>query len=116
MTVTDDAATATVAAALGAKIPVGSPTYNEVLQFLYEEAAFLDNDDLQGWAGVLAPDIVYRAPVRITTGRGQGRGFHPVMTHFEEDIMSLGMRIYRLDHTTSAWAEDPPSRTRRLVT
>jgi 3-phenylpropionate/cinnamic acid dioxygenase small subunit len=115
VTITDDATTQTTKPT-GATIPVGSPTYNEVLQFLYEEAAFLDNDDLRGWAGVLAPDLVYRAPVRRTTGRGEGRGFHPVMTHFEEDILSIGMRIFRLTDTASAWAEDPPSRTRRLVT
>jgi 3-phenylpropionate/cinnamic acid dioxygenase small subunit len=34
---------------------------------------------------------------------------------FDEDRRSLGARVARLD-TGMAWAEDPPSRTRHLIT
>ncbi len=102
--------------AAGTTVPVGDPLYNEVVQFLYEEAHLLDNNRLQEWIGVLAPDIVYRAPVRVTVSRTEGNGVDDVMSHFEEDFLSLSARVFRLTGTTSAWAEDPPSRTRRLVT
>ena len=35
--------------------------------------------------------------------------------HYDEDYASIKGRVERLD-TKSAWAEDPPSRTRRFVT
>ena len=37
------------------------------------------------------------------------------MAHFDEDRYSLMKRVERLE-TEHAWAEDPPSRTRRFVT
>ena len=37
------------------------------------------------------------------------------MAHFDEDRYSLGKRVERLT-TEHAWTEDPPSRTRHLVT
>jgi 3-phenylpropionate/cinnamic acid dioxygenase small subunit len=97
-------------------VPVGDPLYNEVAQFLYEEARLLDTDRLTEWIGLLAPDIAYRTPVRVTVSRAGGAGVDPVMSHFEEDFLSLSARVLRLTNTTSAWAEDPPSRTRRFVT
>ena len=36
--------------------------------------------------------------------------------HYDDDWRSVMGRIMRLTGTKSAWAEDPPSRTRRLVT
>ncbi|WP_063820901.1 3-phenylpropionate/cinnamic acid dioxygenase subunit beta [Parafrankia elaeagni] len=100
----------------GASIPVGDPLYNEVVQFLYEEARLLDTNRLTEWLGVLAPDLVYRAPLRVTVTRQEGDGVDSVVGHFEEDFGSLSARVTRLTHTTSPWAEDPPSRTRRFVT
>jgi 3-phenylpropionate/cinnamic acid dioxygenase small subunit len=38
------------------------------------------------------------------------------MQHFHDDWRSMMGRVMRLTGTKSAWAEDPPSRTRRLVT
>ena len=36
--------------------------------------------------------------------------------HYHDDWRSIMTRIARLTATKSAWAEDPPSRTRRMVT
>ena len=36
--------------------------------------------------------------------------------HFDETYASIRGRVGRITDTRSAWAEDPPSRTRRLVT
>jgi 3-phenylpropionate/cinnamic acid dioxygenase small subunit len=38
------------------------------------------------------------------------------MGHFDENLAMLQMRVARLRVTTTAWSEDPPSRTRRFVT
>ena len=88
--------------------------YSEVLEFLYSEAALLDNGEFRKWLDLLAEDVVYRMPVRVTRERGAGRGFVGEMSHFEEDRHSLEQRIHRLE-TEYAWAEDPPSRTRHFV-
>jgi 3-phenylpropionate/cinnamic acid dioxygenase small subunit len=83
-------------------------------QFLNREALLLDSGDLEGWLGILAPDISYRVPVRTTRyGRTEDE-FSPVAAHFDEDMFSLTMRVKRLG-TRYAWAEDPPSRSRHLV-
>ncbi len=46
----------------------------------------------------------------------QGASLVRSVQHFHDDWRSLMGRIMRLTGTRSAWAEDPPSRTRRLVT
>lgn len=83
-------------------------------QFLNREALLLDSGDLEGWLGILAPDISYRVPVRTTRyGRTEDE-FSPIAAHFYEDMFTLTMRVKRLA-TRYAWAEDPPSRSRHLV-
>jgi 3-phenylpropionate/cinnamic acid dioxygenase small subunit len=83
-------------------------------QFLNREALLLDSGDLEGWLGILAPDISYRVPVRTTRyGRPEDE-FSPIAAHFDEDMFTLTMRVKRLG-TRYAWAEDPPSRSRHLV-
>lgn len=91
------------------------PRHLEILAFLEEESALLDADDLTGWLGVLAPDIVYRAPVRTTRDHRTRGVFEPDMYLFNENIMTLMMKIMRMTQTDSAWAENPLSRTHRIV-
>jgi 3-phenylpropionate/cinnamic acid dioxygenase small subunit len=107
---------ALASAAKTGRAPLGSPLYNEILEFLYEEAAALDQNRFQDWLGMLAKDLAYNAPLRVT------RNLHdPVsdvvrsVQHFDEDYGSIAVRVMRLG-TKSGWAEDPRSRTRRLVT
>jgi 3-phenylpropionate/cinnamic acid dioxygenase small subunit len=102
--------------ATGKRVATGSALYNEALEFLYDEAALLDQQDFDGWAKTLAEDISYTAPLRITR-QGTDRLNTVVRTtlHFDDDYSSLMGRLQRLG-TKSAWAEDPPSRTRRFVT
>lgn len=98
------------------RVPVGSPDYNRIVEFLYEEAALLDQIRLQEWGALLAPDLVYTAPLRETrTVREQAATFVRSVQHYHDDYRSMMGRIMRLSGK-SAWAEDPPSRTRRLVT
>ena len=80
------------------RVPLGSEVYNRLLETLYDEA-----------------DLVYTAPLRLTrNGPNKDRDVVRTMKHFDENYASILMRTGRL--SKSAWAEDPPSRTRRFVT
>lgn len=105
-----------VEAPVGDRIHVGAPIYNSIVEYLYDEATLLDNLRLQEWGALLATDLVYTAPLRQTLGTArQAATFIRTMQHFHDDYRSMLGRIMRLTGK-SAWAEDPPSRTRRLVT
>lgn len=81
---------------------------------LVDEAALLDAGRYQDWLELFTDDIEYTAPIRVTRRSG-----HPNVVDaigwFEENRQSLGLRVRRLA-TDVAWAEDPPSMTRRFVT
>jgi 3-phenylpropionate/cinnamic acid dioxygenase small subunit len=96
-------------------LPFSDERHQEAHQFLVVEAELLDNRRLDDWLGLLTPDIVYRMPVRITVSPGLDGGTLDGMDHFDEDLYSLRRRVARFA-TEHAWAEDPPSRTRHLVT
>lgn len=102
---------------LGERAPSGSALYSEVLDFLYDEAALLDQNRFDEWAELLATDLAYTAPMRVTLNANTKGRTDVVRTtqHFDDTYMSMMGRLGRLK-TKSAWAEDPPSRTRRLVT
>ena len=90
-------------------------TWIEVQQFLFHEAQLLDDGREREWLALLADDIEYAIPVRVTKERAAGKGFSSEAFHMQEDHGMLETRIERLE-TEYAWAEDPPSRTRRYVT
>lgn len=98
------------------QVPFGQPVYNEVMQFLHEEARLLDDEKLVEWVGLLADDLFYYMPVRQSVLRRQGAGYHPKMNWFHENRMSIGFKVKRYTESNSAFSEDPPSRTRRMVT
>jgi len=83
--------------------------------FLVEEAALLDARRWQAWLGLLTDDVRYVMPVQVTTvARARARD-SSAMAHFDDDLYSLTKRVERLA-TEHAWTEDPPSRTRHIVT
>ncbi|RDI94794.1 aromatic-ring-hydroxylating dioxygenase subunit beta [Meiothermus sp. QL-1] len=89
-----------------------------LLNCLYQEAELLDEGRYREWLGLLAEDVRYQVPVRVTKERGPEGGVSGVMEgmcHLDEDYTSLEMRVARLE-TGFAWAEDPPSRLRHFVT
>ena len=92
-----------------------SETYGKVVDFLYYEASLLDERRHREWLALLAKDVVYRAPVRVTKAHTLADSYLPDMAHFDEDYYSLTKRVERFE-TGHAWAEDPPSRTRRHLT
>jgi 3-phenylpropionate/cinnamic acid dioxygenase small subunit len=91
---------------------------HEIEQFLYHEAALLAEREYRDWLDLFAPDIHYWMPTRYNRAR-RDRALEfskpNEIAFFDEDKSSLRMRVKRLD-TGMAWAEDPPSRTRHLVT
>jgi 3-phenylpropionate/cinnamic acid dioxygenase small subunit len=98
------------------RVPVGAEIYNLAVTFLYEEATLLDQIRLQEWSERLDTDLIYTVPLRQT--RLQSEQVSTVIRsvqHYHDDYRSIMGRVLRLSGK-SAWAEDPPSRTRRLVT
>ena len=90
----------------------------EAEEFLYREGALLDEKKLDAWFELLTDDIHYWMPIRrTTTAKEVDREFTRPggMAFFDDDKNTLGLRIQRLS-AGRAWAEDPPSRTRRMVT
>ncbi|HEY1854043.1 MAG TPA: 3-phenylpropionate/cinnamic acid dioxygenase subunit beta [Solirubrobacterales bacterium] len=98
-----------------APLPYSDPAHQAAAQFLVEEAHVLDRRDFATWVEMLAPDIRYRVPVRATAAGMSPDNENQEMGHFDEDHFSLRKRVERFS-TEHAWAEDPPSRTRRFVT
>ena len=96
-------------------LPCHGPLYGEVLSFLYDEAAALDARRHEEWLGMLTEDVTYVMPVRATSPHSLEGSLRDGMAHFDEDRYSLEKRVERFA-TEHAWAEDPPSRTRRLIT
>jgi 3-phenylpropionate/cinnamic acid dioxygenase small subunit len=82
--------------------------------FLFDEAEYLDDNRLDRWLELLHPDLDYEIPVRVTRERSAGAGFVTGAYHMKETYASLQQRVARLSGDF-AWAEDPPSRTRRIV-
>lgn len=93
----------------------GDARHAAVVDFLYAEAGLLDDREHRAWLALLAPDIHYLVPVRVTSPHTLADSALDDMAHFDEDRYSLEKRVERLE-TEHAWAEDPPSRTRRFVT
>lgn len=98
------------------RVPIGSELYNRILEAYYDEAAMLDELRFVDWTGWLAKDLRYTAPQRLTrTLADHAKSVERSVMHFDENYGTIAARVRRLGGN-SAWAEDPPSRTRRLVT
>lgn len=101
--------------ATGTRVHANETLYAELHEFLDDEAGLLDKDMLSEWLEMLTPDLVYRAPVRVTKARADGLGYSPNMAHFDDTFSSLARRVARATQSPNAWAVDPPSRVRRHV-
>jgi 3-phenylpropionate/cinnamic acid dioxygenase small subunit len=102
-------------AATDERIHAHEVVYAALHEFLDDEATLLDDEQLTEWLEVLAEDLVYRAPVRLTRNRTEGPGFSETMAHFDDTHASLIRRVARVTQSPNAWAVDPPSRIRRHV-
>jgi 3-phenylpropionate/cinnamic acid dioxygenase small subunit len=109
---------ATILASVDGARRAGHDIHFEVEQFYYTEAELLDDGRFTDWLDLLADDLDYWMPTRTNRLRRQqalsisARG---EAAFYDETKESLAWRIRRFD-SGMAWAEDPPSRTRHLVT
>jgi 3-phenylpropionate/cinnamic acid dioxygenase small subunit len=105
-------------------------TIRSVEQFLYREARLLDERRFHEWLDLLTDDIHYWMAARTNRYPRSSKAIAifdvdryseeepntaDELGLFDEDIETLRARVARLD-TGMAWAEDPPSRTRHLIT
>jgi 3-phenylpropionate/cinnamic acid dioxygenase small subunit len=99
----------------------------DVEQFLYREARLLDERRFHEWLDLFTDDVRYwmagrstrypRSSKAITTLNRQESDVatEDELAILDETKATLEGRVARLD-TGMAWAEDPPSRTRHLIT
>jgi p-cumate 2,3-dioxygenase beta subunit len=83
----------------------------EIEGFLYEEAELLDNWQLMEWAALFTEDAIYRAPALDDPTRDPANSVFLI----NDDLPRIKSRARQLLGDT-AWAENPRSMTRRLVT
>lgn len=86
----------------------------EFEQWLYKEAQLLDDIDFDAWFSLMHQDLKYQMPVRVNKEGTERPDYTTDMYCFDDDIDLLKLRVDRLK-TDYAWAEIPPSRTRRFV-
>ena len=90
---------------------------HEVEQFLYMEAGLLDSHRYGDWLALFSDNAHYVVPIRETT-TSEPNGIPSAdelrVAHIDDDADGLRMRVTRL-MSGQAHAEEPPSRTRRLI-
>jgi 3-phenylpropionate/cinnamic acid dioxygenase small subunit len=101
----------------------------EVEQFLYREARLLDDRRFHEWLTLFTDDIRYWMAGRSNRYPKRSKAIaildpdryveddivgEDELAILDEDKTTLAARVARLD-TGMAWAEDPPSRTRHMI-
>ena len=98
---------------------MNSDLRQKIEDFLYLEAELLDERRLRDWLELFTDDLRYWMPIRHNPF-GQSEDLDEEFSkpdegyYFNDTKKSLEMRIERL-YSKTAWAEMPPSRTRRLI-
>ena len=112
-------------------VPTADPhLIRDVEQFLYREARLLDDRRFRDWLELFADDVRYWMASRTNRYPKNSKaiaildpdryveddvGADDELAILDETKETLTARVDRLD-TGMAWAEDPPSRTRHLIT
>lgn len=90
----------------------------EVEQFLYREAELQDDRQFERWLDLLADDLRYFMPVRTNRSRREQAleyAGDSSAAYFDDNKQDMIARV-RKHRQPTGWSEDPPSRTRHLVT
>jgi 3-phenylpropionate/cinnamic acid dioxygenase small subunit len=102
----------------------------DIEQFIYREARLLDERRFREWLKLFTDDIRYRMVQRTTRYPKTSKAIiladpdryddddlphEGGLALYDENMDTLERRVLRLE-TGLAWSEDPPSRTRRLIT
>jgi len=99
---------------MGVTAMVDLETRLAIQDLLVAEAELLDDRRFEEWLDLFTDDIEYTAPIRVTR-KAPADDVVDAIGHFDDNLHSLRLRVRRL-RTDVAWAEDPPSHTRRFVT
>ncbi len=91
-------------------ISTSAITRTQIEDFLYEEAALLDEWRLREWLDLLTDDVTYEVP-STDTPDGDSRSTLFIVA---DNAERLHLRVEQL-LGKSAWAENPKSRTRRMI-
>lgn len=86
------------------------PTRQEVEDLLYREAALLDEWRLDEWLELLTEDAIYQIPP-TDVPEGDSRN---TLFIIADDALRIRSRVKQL-LGKAAWAENPQSRTRRMI-
>ncbi|MEM5432760.1 aromatic-ring-hydroxylating dioxygenase subunit beta [Cupriavidus oxalaticus] len=86
-------------------------TAAEVEQFLFQEAALLDEWRLDEWLRLLTDDAVYLVPPLDKPDADHRKSLFLIADHYPSLCSRVGQLMGR-----SVWSENPRSRTRRLIT
>ena len=87
------------------------PSRSEVEDLLYQEAALLDEWRLEEWLELLTDDAIYQIPP-TDVPEGDSRN---TLFIIADDAVRIRSRVKQL-LGKFAWAENPHSRTRRMIT
>jgi p-cumate 2,3-dioxygenase beta subunit len=94
----------------GSMNAVEIPNRQEVEDLFYQEAALLDEWRLEEWLELLTQDAIYEIPP-TDVPEGDSRNTLFIVA---DDVVRIRSRVKQL-LGKSAWAENPPSRTRRMI-
>ena len=86
------------------------PSRSEVEDLLYREAALLDAWQLEEWLELLTEDAIYQVPP-TDVPEGDARN---TLFIISDDAVRIKSRVKQL-MGKAAWAENPHSRTRRMI-
>ena len=95
---------------------VSKEVLEECRTFLDYEAMLLDDYFLLwDWFNLLTEDYTYEVPIRVARERHSGQPLFPPGSYHQKDNKFLILkRLERLE-TEKAWAEESPSRIRRVI-
>ena len=90
---------------------------HRVEQFYYAEAALIDGRDFMAWLNLFTDDTRYLVPIHRNTAVNEFSDSlgDAGLAHFDDDKSVLQRRVIRMA-SGRAWAEDPPSIQRHLIT
>jgi p-cumate 2,3-dioxygenase beta subunit len=90
---------------------IALPNRQEVEDLLYREAAMLDEWRMEEWLEILTDDAIYQVP---STDAPEGDSCNTLYI-IADVALRIRSRVKQL-LGKSAWAENPHSRTRRMIT
>jgi p-cumate 2,3-dioxygenase beta subunit len=90
--------------------PRTAASRQELEDFLFNEAALLDNLQLSQWLDLFTPDAHYLIPALDVRDAGPQDALHLVM----DDMTRLKSRVAQYQGR-AMWVENPPARTRRII-